>query len=396
MVPNTTEPYGIIHDAAIALDFDGIAYVGTRADLGAKPELLARNVRALDGAWVTPGLIDCHTHLVFAGNRAAEWEMRLRGAGYDEIARAGGGILSTVRATRAAGEDDLVAAAAERAAKLAREGVTTIEIKSGYGLELAAELKMLRAARRAGEKAHVRVLRTFLGAHAIPPEYANDREGYVALVCAMIATVAREDLAEAVDAFCETIAFGPAEVERIFAAAAAHGLKVRLHAEQLSDCGGAGLAAKCGALSADHLEFLSEAGVAAMAEAGTVAVLLPCAFYFLRETRKPPVEALRAAGVAMAVATDCNPGTAPVVSLLTAMNMACTLFGLTPDEALAGVTRNAARALGLHDEIGTLEAGKSADLAVWNIAGPAELGYWVGADLLADRYVRGRSDRHGA
>jgi imidazolonepropionase len=278
---------------------------------------------------------------------------------------------------------------------MTRQGVTTMEIKSGYGLDLENEMKMLRAAGQAGERAHVRVLRSFLGAHALPPEYKDNRAAYVDLVCElMIPAIAREKLADAVDAFCENIAFTPAETERVLAAAKAHGLRVKLHAEQLSDSGGAILAAKYAALSADHLEHLSDAGIDAMANAGTVAVLLPASFYFLRETRKPPVEALRRAGVPMAVATDCNPGTSPVCSPLVALNMACTLFGLTPEEALTGMTRNAARALGLQNEIGTLEAGKSADLAIWNISDPAELAYWIGADLLQDRYVGGRSDRN--
>jgi imidazolonepropionase len=279
---------------------------------------------------------------------------------------------------------------------MARQGVTTIEIKSGYGLDLENEVKMLRAAARAGERAHVRVLRTLLGAHALPPEYKNNRAGYVDLVCEqMIPTIAREKLADAVDAFCENIAFTPAETERVLAAAKAHGLRVKLHAEQLSDSGGAVLAAKYAALSADHLEHLSDAGIGAMADGGTVAVLLPAAFYFLRETKKPPVEALRRACVPVAIATDCNPGTSPVVSPLIVLNMACTLFGLAPEEALAGMTRNAAQALGLQNETGTLENGKCADLAVWNISDPAELAYWIGLDLLLDRFIGGRSDKHG-
>jgi imidazolonepropionase len=387
---------GNIPDAAIGIAGGRLSFVGPTASLTARPRDLAREIRPLGGAFVTPGLIDCHTHLVFAGDRAKEWDLRAKGASYEEIARAGGGILSTVRATRKASEDELVASAVPRARKLAREGVTTVEIKSGYGLDLDNELKMLRAAARVGQKANVRVSPTFLGAHALPPEFKDDRAAYVDLVCdTMIPVVARDHLADTVDAFCETIAFTPAEVERIFAAARANGLTVRLHAEQLSDCGGAALAARYGALSADHLEFLSEDGVAAIARAGTVAVLLPTAFYFLHDHKKPPVQALRTAGVPMAVATDCNPGTSPVVSLLTAMNMACTLFGLTAEEALAGVTCNAARALGLIEETGTLEVGRSADLAVWNIINLAELTYWIGAELLQDRYLKGRSDRYG-
>jgi imidazolonepropionase len=384
-------PYGAIPDAAIAIADGRIAWIGPA---GSRPRTEARETRRLGGAWVTPGLIDCHTHLVFAGNRAPEWEMRAKGATYEDIARAGGGILSTVRATRAASEDALAASAAHRARAMAGQGVTTIEIKSGYGLDLDCEMKMLRAAARAGEAARVRVARSFLGAHALPPEFAGKRGAYLDLVCeTMIPAIAREALADAVDAFCETIAFTPPETERVFAAAKAHGLGVKLHAEQLSDQGGAALAAKYRALSADHLEHLSDAGIAALAAAGTVAVVLPCAFYFLRETKKPPIAALRDAGVPIAVATDCNPGTSPTVSPLLALNMACTLYGLTPEEALAGMTRHAARALGLHAETGTLEVGKAADLAVWNISEPAELAYWLGGDLLLDRYLRGRSDK---
>jgi imidazolonepropionase len=383
-------PYGAIPDAAIAIANGRIAWIGPA---GERPRIEARETRRLGGAWVTPGLIDCHTHLVFAGNRAHEWEMRTNGATYEEIARAGGGILSTVRATRAASEDALAASAADRARAMAGQGVTTIEIKSGYGLELDCEKKMLRAAARAGDAAKVRVVRSFLGAHALPPEFAGNRGAYLDLVCeTMIPAIAREELADAVDAFCETIAFTPAETERVFAAACAYGLAVKLHAEQLSDQGGAALAAKYRALSADHLEHLSEAGIAALAAAGTVAVVLPCAFYFLRETKKPPIAALRAAGVPIAVATDCNPGTSPTVSPLLALNMACTLYAMTPEEALAGMTRHAATALGLHAETGTLEAGKAADLAVWNISEPAELAYWLGGDLLQDRYLSGHSD----
>jgi imidazolonepropionase len=384
-------PYGAIPDAAIAIANGRIAWIGPAGEC---PPTAARETRRLGGAWVTPGLIDCHTHLVFAGHRAHEWEMRAKGATYEEIARAGGGILSTVRATRAASEDALAMSAAHRARAMARQGVTTIEIKSGYGLEWDCERKMLRAAARAGEVAQVRIARSFLGAHALPPEFAGKRGAYLDLVCeTMIPALAREKLADAVDAFCETIAFTPAETERVFAAARAHGLAVKLHAEQLSDQGGAALAAKYHALSADHLEHLSDTGIAALAASGTVAVVLPCAFYFLRETKKPPIAALRAAGVPIAVATDCNPGTSPTVSPLLALNMACTLYGMTPEESLTGMTRHAARALGLHAETGTLEIGKSADLAIWKISEPAELAYWLGGDLLQDRYGRGRSDQ---
>jgi len=386
-------PYGAIRNAAIGIDGGQLVFAGPRSSLPGEPEKLAHNAVSLGGAWVTPGLVDCHTHLVFAGNRAPEWEMRANGATYEEIARAGGGILSTVRATRAATEDGLVAQSLPRAQAMARQGVTTVEIKSGYGLDADSELKMLRAAAKVGERAHITVSPTFLGAHTLPPEYKDNRSAYVDLICdAMIPLVARDRLADAVDAFCETIAFTPEETERVFAAATAHGLRVKLHAEQLSNSRGAILAAKYNALSADHLEHLCDQGVATMAKAGMAAVLLPTAFYFLREKKKPPIDALRRAGVPLAIATDCNPGTSPVASPLIALNMACTLYGLAPEEALAGMTRNGAKALG-RDDIGTLEAGKSADLAVWRVSDPSELCYWIGADLLLDRYVRGRSDK---
>jgi imidazolonepropionase len=372
--------YGIVRDASLGIADGRIVHAGPRVDAP------ARETRRLEGAWVTPGLVDCHTHVVFGGQRAGEWEMRRQGKSYEEIARAGGGILSSVRATRAASEDALVESASRRVAAMTRQGVTTVEVKTGYGLDLATELKMLRAA---GRLEGVRVSRTLLGAHALPPEFKDDRAGYVDLVCTEMIPAAAK-LADAVDAFCESIAFTPAETERVFRAARAHGLRVKLHAEQLSDQGGAALAARYGALSADHLEHLSGEGIAAMAGAGTVAVLLPIAFYFLRETRKPPVAALRAAGVAIAIATDCNPGTSPAASPLLALNMACTLFDLAPEEALLGMTAHAARALGLEDQIGTLEEGKSADLAVWRISEIAELAYWIGADLLFQRYFRGR------
>ena len=381
------QPYGAIRDAAVGIEDGRLTYVGPRADLHAK------EVCSLAGAWVTPGLIDCHTHLVFAGNRATEWEMRAKGATYEEIARAGGGILSTVRATRAATNDELVTQSLPRAQAMARHGATTVEIKSGYGLDADSELKMLRAAAKVGAQANVNVSPTFLGAHTLPPEYKENRAAYVDLICErMLPAIARDHLAEAVDAFCETIAFTPEETERVFAAATAHGLRVKLHAEQLSNSRGAILAAKYNALSADHLEHLCDEGVATMAKSGMAAVLLPTAFYFLRETKKPPIDALRSAGVPLAIATDCNPGTSPVASPLIALNMACTLYGLAPEESLAGMTRNGAKALG-RDDIGTLEAGKSADLAVWRVSDPSELCYWIGADLLLDRYVRGRSDK---
>ncbi len=340
--------------------------------------------------WITPALVDAHTHLVHAGNRAREFELRLEGASYEEIARAGGGILSTMRATRAASEDELVASALPRLDALLGEGVGTIEIKSGYGLDLASELKMLRAARRLGEVRAVRVVTTFLGAHALPPEFAGNPDGYIDLVCGeMIPAIAAEGLADAVDGFCEGIGFSPAQIGRVFDAAKAHGLPIKLHAEQLSNLGGAALAARYVALSADHLEHLDGAGVAAMASAGTVAMLLPGAYYFCRETQLPPIAALRAAGVPIAMATDCNPGTSPLTSLLLAMNMGATCFRLTVAECLAGVTINAACALGLQAECGSLEAGKSCDLAIWDIEAPAELVCRMGAKPLHARVWRG-------
>jgi imidazolonepropionase len=373
-------PYGAIEAAALA-DHDGrIVYAGPMRDLPGKPEDLATNVIEANNQWITPGLIDCHTHLVFAGNRAEEFEQRLAGKSYEQIAKAGGGIMSTVRATRAASEDELYAQSLPRIQALFSNGVTTVEIKSGYGLDEETELRMLRVARKLGQGTYTRVCTTYLGLHALPPEYASKRAEFVNMMSGpVMRRVAEEGLADAVDAFLEGIAFTPAEVERFFSAAAGLGLRAKLHADQLSDLNGAALAAKFKALSADHIEYTDPAGIAAMAKAGTVAVLLPGAFYILRETRKPPIEALRRHGVPMAVATDCNPGTSPVVSLITTMNMACTLFGLTPEETLAGVTRNAARALGLAHETGTLEVGKAADYAVWPIARPAELCYWIGS-----------------
>ncbi len=384
MVPETrAAPYGAVEDGALAVDGGGIAWVGPRADLPGAPDSLARRVHDLDRRWLTPGLIDCHTHLVYGGDRAAEFEARLEGASYEDIAKAGGGILSTVAATRAASEDELFQAARPRLVALIAEGVTTVEIKSGYGLDLDNELKQLRVARALGAALPVTVKTTFLGAHALPPEFAGRAEAYIDAVVAMLPEVADSGLADALDAFCEKIAFSPEQTARVFEAACARGLPVKLHADQLSDLGGAALAARFGALSADHLEYASAAGVAAMAAAGTVAVILPGAFYVLRETQIPPVAALRAAGVPIALATDCNPGSAPVTSLLLMLNMGCTLFGLTPEEALAGVTRHAATALGLGASHGTLEAGKAADFAVWDIERPAELAYRLGFNPLA-------------
>ena len=379
---------GVVEDGVIACQDGRIVYAGSRTDA---PAFAAVEVIDCAGRWITPGLIDCHTHLVHAGNRAHEFELRLAGASYEEIARAGGGIVSTMKATRAASERELVAAALPRLDALIAEGVTTIEIKSGYGLSLADELKMLRAARQLGVARGVTVKTSLLAAHALPPEFASDPDGYIALVCdAIIPAAAQAGLADAVDGFCETIGFTPAQIERVFQAARANGLPVKLHAEQLSNCNGAALAARYEALSADHLEHLDAAGVAAMAAAGTVAVLLPGAYYFTRETLPPPIAKLRAAGVPMALATDCNPGTSPLTSLLLAMNMGATLFRLTVDECLTGVTREAARALGMLDQVGTLEAGKFCDLAIWDIERPAELVYRIGANPLHQRIWRGQ------
>jgi imidazolonepropionase len=372
------EPYGAIERGAIALRDGRIAWLGAAAEL---PQEFARRgaLQDLEGRWVTPGLIDCHTHLVFAGDRAHEFEERLEGTSYEEIARRGGGIRSTVRATRLASEDELIGAALPRLATLEAEGVTAVEIKSGYGLERESERKMLRVARRLGRERGLTVHATFLGAHAVPPEYEGRADAYINHLCRdVLPAVAAERLADAVDAFCERIGFTPEQTDRLFRAAARHGLSVKLHADQLSDLGGAALAARHRALSADHLEYASEDGIAALARAGGVGVLLPGAFYFLRETKLPPIAAMRATGLPIAVATDCNPGSSPVTSLLLMLNMACTLFRLTPEEAFAGVTRNAARALGLAATHGTLEVGKAADLAIWEIERPSELAYRIG------------------
>ncbi len=379
----THAPYGAIHDGALAIKDGRIAWVGPRAELAGAPVRLAREVIEGGGRWMTPGLIDCHTHILFGGERSREFELRLEGASYEEIARAGGGIVSTVAATRAASEEDLIEGATRRLKPFLAEGVTTVEVKSGYGLDLESELKMLRAARRLGERLPVSVRTSFLGAHAVPPEFKGRQADYVELICReMLPAVARSGLADAVDGFCEGIGFTPDETARMFEAATALGLRVKLHAEQLSDLGGAALAARFGALSADHLECLGADGVAAMAAAGTVAVLLPGANYFLAETRRPPVAALRQAGVPIALASNCNPGSAPVLSLLLMLSMGCTLFRLTPEEALAGVTREAARALGLADR-GRLVPGLRADLALWDIEAPAALSYWIGGNPCA-------------
>lgn len=376
-------PYGAIRNAAIGIKGDRIVWTGPMADLPGKPDAVANEAIDLAGKWVTPGLVDCHTHLVFGGSRAGEFEQRLQGVSYEEIARAGGGIVSTMKATREATENDLVGAGLPRLSNLVREGVTTVEIKSGYGLETAAELKQLSAARTLGDRLPVGVQTTFLGAHALPPEFSGRQRDYIDLVIEeMLPAVADSGTADAVDAFCESIGFTAAETEAVFDAARKHNLPVKLHAEQLSDLGGAALAARFGALSADHLEFVSEDGIRAMAAAGTVAVLLPGAYYTLRETRMPPVDLFRKHNVPIAIASDFNPGSSPIPSLLLMLNMSCTLFRMTPEEALAGATRNAARALGLQADRGTLEAGKRADLAIWNIGQPAELAYWAGYNPL--------------
>ncbi|HLE66001.1 MAG TPA: imidazolonepropionase [Burkholderiales bacterium] len=366
-------PYGEIRDGAIAVKDGRIAWVGPRSEWKGR----AAQENDARGAWITPGLVDCHTHLVYAGNRADEFEQRLKGATYEEIARAGGGIQSTVRATRAASDTELAVLAARRLAQWIAEGVTVVEIKSGYGLDTETEMKMLRVARLLGDRLSVRT--TFLGAHALPEEFKGRQDAYIALVCGEMLPAAAP-LSDAVDAFCEGIAFTVKQTARVFAAAKKLGLPVKLHADQLSDTGGAQLAAQFGALSADHLEYTNEAGVETMAKAGTVAVLLPGAYYFLRETHRPPVGALRRHRVPIAIATDHNPGSSPLSSPLLAMNMACTLFNLTPEEALAGVTRNGARALGMQATHGTLETGKSADFALWKIDSPAQLAYEAGAN----------------
>ena len=381
---------GVVESGAVAAREGRIAFVGREDELPAQWRDGARVVDC-EGRWITPALIDCHTHLVYGGDRAHEFELRLAGATYEQIAREGGGILSTVRATRAASEDELIRSALRRLDALIAEGVGTVEVKSGYGLDLATERKSLTVARQLAEKRHVAILATFLGAHALPPEFTHKRDAYVAHVAdTMIPKLAGEGLIDAVDGFCERIAFTPDEIARVFAAARRAGLPVKLHADQLSNSGGALLAAGFGALSADHLEYADEDGLAAMANAGVVAVLLPGAYYVLKEQRAPPIELMRKHRLPMAVATDSNPGTSPMTSLLLALNMAATLFGLTVNECLAGATRNAARAVGLAGETGTLEASKWADLAIWDIERPAELVYRLGFNPLHARVWRGR------
>ncbi|MFV3308677.1 imidazolonepropionase [Pseudomonas sp. NY15181] len=385
--------YSIVEDAAIVTRDGLIEWIGPRSEL---PTVAAERTVDLGGAWVTPGFIDCHTHLVFGGDRSGEFEQRLNGVSYAEIAAAGGGIASTVRATREASEDELLASAIKRARPLLADGVTVLEVKSGYGLDLESERRMLRVARRLEQVLPVTVRTTCLSAHALPPEYAGRADEYIEQICQhILPALAAEGLVDAVDAFCEHLAFSPAQVERVFQAAKRLGLPVKLHAEQLSSLHGSSLAARYGALSADHLEFMDESDAIAMAEAGTVAVLLPGAFFVLRETQLPPMDALRKHGVAIAIASDLNPGTSPALSLRLMLNMACTAFRLTPEEALAGVTLNAARALGMADSHGSLEAGKVADFIAWDIQRPAELAYWLGGDLPKRVIRHGEEVNHG-
>lgn len=385
-----TSDYGILRDAALAVADGRIAWLGPMTALDAAQRDEADTIFDLDGAWITPGLIDCHTHVVFAGNRVGEFEQRQKGATYEEIARRGGGINATVRATRAASERELVDAALPRIRDLLASGVTTVEIKSGYGLELETELRMLRAAHALADIAGFHLAPTYLAAHSVPSEFSDNADAFMERICGEdLPAVAASGLASAVDAYCEEIAFTPNQVERLFATARDFGLRVKLHADQLSDSGGAALAAKYDALSADHLEYSNQSGIDAMAASGTVAVLLPGAFQSLRETRLPPVAALRSGNVPIAIATDCNPGTSPLCSILDAMNLGCVLFGLTPAETLRGVTVNAATALGVDTDRGTLQPGKRADFAVWDIAEPAELSYWSGRRPLSQRVIDG-------
>jgi len=378
--------YGLIENGAVVISADRIKWVGAEKEL--PDEFAGLQGKNLEGRLVTPALIDCHTHLVYGGSRATEFELRLKGASYEEISRSGGGILSTVKATRTATEEELFTQSLPRFDALLAEGVGTVEIKSGYGLDLETEIKMLRVARKLGKERSVRVKTSFLGAHAIPPEFSGKADAYIDFVCEeVLPAVHYENLADAVDGFCENIAFSPNQISKVFEKAKSFGLPVKLHAEQLSNLGGARLAAKYGALSADHLEFLDQTGVEVMGESGTVAVLLPGAFYTLRETQLPPLDSLRKAEVPIAIATDCNPGSSPLTSILLCMNMSCTLFRMTPEEALCGVTVVAAQALGIGDEVGTIEVGKKAELAVWNVDQPAELAYRAGFNPLEEMVI---------
>lgn len=380
--------FGIVEDGAIAIADGSLAWLGPQIDL---PGKTAAKSKSLAGQWITPALVDCHTHLVFGGDRSAEFEQRLEGVSYEEIARSGGGILSTVRATREATPDDLFESAMRRVRMLAADGVATIEIKSGYGLDVESEIKMLEVGRRIGASTNLTIRTTLLAAHTVPPEFKDDADAYVDLICdQLLPIVADKNLADAVDAYCESIAFSAEQIAKLFRCAQSFGLPVKLHADQLSDSGGASLAAGFGALSADHLEYSRQAGVEAMANAGTVAVLLPGAFLTLNETQRPPVDELRRHGVAIAVATDCNPGTSPLCSVREAMALATRLFKLTPEECLAGATREAAAALGLDDDRGTLEVGKRADIAIWDINHPRDLSYWLGSPSLTSLLIAGR------
>ena len=389
MQMNTQVPYGLFENGALVVEGDMLLWVGALDELPNAIRLRCTQQQDAHGALITPGLIDCHTHLVYGANRSAEFEMRLRGVSYEEIARSGGGIASTVKATREASIDELTAQSTVRLRALMEEGVTTLEIKSGYGLSLDHERKCLQVARSLAKSNAVDVRTTFLGAHALPAEFTERPDAYIDEVIRMMGILNEEGWIDAVDAFCERIAFSPAQVRRVFEAAQAFNLPVKLHAEQLSNSEGAAMAAQFGALSCDHLEWLSEAGAMAMAKAKSVAVLLPGAYYFLRETKLPPIALLREQGVAMALSTDCNPGSSPCTSLLLMLNMACTLFRLTPEEAFAGVTRNAAKALGLHDR-GVLAAGKRADFVLWDIKNPAELAYAMGGNPCRQTIVRGQ------
>ena len=385
---------GVVLNGALAIEGERFAFVGPQDQLPSR--FTTSPTINCEGRWVTPGLIDCHTHLVYAGHRADEFELRLKGASYEEIARAGGGIISSVKALRGASEDELVRQSLPRLDHLIREGVTTIEIKSGYGLATEHEAKTLRAARRLGHERSIDVVTTFLGAHALPPEAKSDRAAYVrAVIENMLPVIVGERRADAVDGFCEHIAFSPGDMAAIFAEAHSYGLPVRLHADQLSDCGGAKLASDWGALSADHLEYTNEEGAMALAKAGTVAVMLPAAYYFIRENKQPPIALFRKHGVKLAVATDCNPGSAPLTSLLLATNMAATLFRMTVEECLLGITRHAAQALGRLDTVGSLEIGKRADFCLWNIESPAELVYRLAFNPLHQRYWHGRTGDEG-
>ena len=384
------KPYGLIENGAVVISAGLIQWVGLEKYL--PEEFSSLPGKNLEGRLLTPALIDCHTHLVYGGSRATEFELRLKGASYEEISRSGGGILSTVKATRTATEEELFTQSLPRFNALLAEGIGTVEIKSGYGLDLETEIKMLRVARKLGQERNVRVKTTFLGVHAIPPEFTSNADAYIDYVCKdVLPAVHADNLADAVDGFCENIAFSTKQISRVFDKARALGLPLKLHAEQLSNLGGAALAANYGALSADHLEYLDEAGVQAMAKSGTVAVLLPGAFYTLRETQFPPLKALHQAGVPIAIATDCNPGSSPMTSILLCVNMACTLFRMTPEEALSGVTRVAAQALGVGSEVGTIEVGKKAELALWNVDQPAELAYRIGDNPLEKMLVNANS-----